>query len=124
MNVPLGRRGDLWSWPSPLPGVALDRMQFGENAAVKLFTEPHDAVWASIYNEQTHEELRFDFDSHLVDTLGIWITRGGWNGYHHVALEPGIGAPDPLDAAVKDWRRFELIMPNETRRWRFTITVT
>lgn len=123
MNVPLGRRGDLWSWPAPMPGIALDQMHLGENAAVKLFTEPRDAVWASIYNEQTQEELRFDFDSRLVDTLGIWITRGGWNGYHHVALEPGIGAPDALDAAVQDWRRFELVMPNETRRWRFTVTV-
>lgn len=124
INVPLGRRGDLWSWPEPQPGIALDRMQLGENGAAKVFTEPGDAVWASIYNEQTQAELRFDFDARRVDTLGIWITRGGWNGYQHVALEPGIGAPDPLDAAVKDWRRFGLVMPNETHSWRFTITVT
>ena len=124
INVPLGGRGDLYAWPQPIEEVALDQLDLGgRKAAVKLFTEPHAASGAIIQNERTGDTLRLEFDSRQVDTLGIWLTRGGWNGYHHLALEPGIGAPDSLEVAVNSWRRFGLLMPNETLRWRFHLTL-
>ena len=125
MGVPLGVRGDRIEWPHPIDGVALDQLDFGRpNAAVKLFTEAGAASSATIFNDRTGDALRFEFDARRVDTLGIWLTRGGWKGYHHLAVEPGIGAPDPLDIAVEQWKRFALVMPDETYRWRFTMTVT
>jgi galactose mutarotase-like enzyme len=125
IGVPLGTRGDRVQWPYPVDGVALDQLDFGRpHAAVKLFTEEGAATSATIRNEQTGDALRFDFDPRRVDTLGIWLTRGGWNGYHHLAVEPGIGAPDPLDVAVEQWKRFALVMPDQTYRWRFTVTIT
>jgi hypothetical protein len=125
IGVPLGSRGDMIQWPSPRHGVALDQLDFGRpNAAVKLFTEEGAASSATIRNERTGDALRFEFDPKRVDTLGIWLTRGGWNGYHHLAVEPGIGAPDPLDIAVEQWKRFALVMPDQTYRWRFTVTIS
>ncbi|NJS14752.1 MAG: hypothetical protein HC788_09300, partial [Sphingopyxis sp.] len=94
LGVPLGARGDKIAWPYPLEGVALDQLDFGTpNAAVKLFSEERAATSATIRNARTGDALRFDFDPQSVDTLGVWLTRGGWRGYHHLAVEPGIGAP-------------------------------
>jgi galactose mutarotase-like enzyme len=125
VGVPLGIRGDLIRWPHPEEGVALDQLDLGRpNAAVKLFTKQGAASGALVHNDRTGDSLRFEFDPRRVDTLGIWLTRGGWNGYHHLAVEPGIGAPDPLDVAVTEWKRFALVMPDETYRWRFTLTVS
>jgi hypothetical protein len=125
IGAPLGSRGDMMPWPYPTEGVALNRLDLGRpNAAVKLFTEERAASSAILHNERTGDGLRFDFDPRRVDTLGIWLTRGGWNGYHHLAVEPGIGAPDALDVAVEGWKRFALVMPDQTYRWQFTITLS
>jgi hypothetical protein len=125
IGVPLGSRGDMIPWPYPTDGVSLDQLDFGRpNAAVKLFTEQKAASSATIRNEHSGDALRFDFDPRRIDTLGIWLTRGGWNGYHHLAVEPGIGAPDPLDVAVEGWKRFALVMPDQTYRWQFLITLS
>jgi galactose mutarotase-like enzyme len=125
INVPLGERGDRIDWPTPIEGINLDRLDLGRpNAALKLFSEAGSVSSATLRNERTGDALRFDFDPRHVDTLGVWLTRGGWRGYHHLAVEPGIGAPDPLDVAVEGWQRFGLVSPDETYRWQFTMTLT
>jgi hypothetical protein len=125
IGVPLGGRGDMIPWPYPTEGVVLNQLDFGRpKAAVKLFTEEGAASSATIRNERSGDTLRFDFDPRRVDTVGIWLTRGGWNGYDHLAVEPGIGAPDPLDVAVEGWKRFALVQPDQTYRWQFTITLS
>ena len=123
-NVALGSRGDTFAWPNPLPDVDLSRLDLGGRAAIKLFTKPNEATGAAIRNEKTGDELRLDFDPRRIDTIGVWLTRGAWNNYHHIAVEPGIGAPDPLDVAVEQWKQFGLVMPDTTYRWRFTLTLT
>ena len=125
IGMPFGKRGELIAWPYPMEGVALNELDFGRpNAGIKLFTEEGAVSSATIRNERTGDALRYDFDPRRVDTVGIWLTRGGWNGYHHLAVEPGIGAPDPLDVAVEGWKRFALVLPDQTYRWQFTITLS
>lgn len=124
VNVALGGRGDAVAWPKPLPDVDLSYLDLGGTAAVKLFTKPHEASGAILRNDRTGDTLRLDFNPRQVDTIGIWLTRGAWNGYHHLAVEPGIGAPDPLDVAVEQWKQFGLVLPDGTYRWRFTLTVS
>ncbi len=121
MNLPLGEQGAVVTWPAPLPGVRLDRLDLGGPAAVKLFSEERAVSAAAIRHRPTGEELRFEFDPRVVNTLGVWLTRGGWNGYHHLALEPGIGAPDALDIAVNGWKRYGLVLPGDIMRWRFRL---
>ncbi len=91
---------------------------------VKLVTEPLKTGYAALWNERTGDCLAFEFDVKQIDTLGIWLTRGGWNGYHHVALEPTNGAPDALDIAVNEWKRFSSLPPGEMREWEFSITAS
>ena len=125
MNLPLGTRGDDLAWPQPRADVALDALDLGpQPAGIKFFTKPHTATGAVIHNPLTGDGLRFDFDPRRVDTVGVWLTRGGWRGYHHLAVEPGIGSPDPLDVAVQGWKHFGLVLPNETYQWQFSMTLT
>ena len=126
MGCPLGPRGACWAWPEPIQGISLDRMDFGPYgpAAVKLFTTPLPTGYAAIRNDQTGETLKVVFDSSLHNTLGIWLTRGGWRGHHHLALEPTNGAPDALDLAVSNWKRFATLGPRETRTWKLELVVS
>ena len=124
-GCPLGSRGDEWDWPRPAPAIDLSRLELGgEGRAVKLFTEPLAEGNAAIWNTNTGERLTFEFDTDEIDTLGIWINRGGFGGFHHVALEPTNGAPDPLDVAVRDWKRFGRLGANEVRQWSFRIRLS
>jgi len=68
---------------------------------------------AGLVNSATRDRLRFEWDTKVNNTLGLWLTRGGWNGYHHVVLEPINGAPDPLDVAAKAGR-CGIVPPRET----------
>jgi len=124
INCDLGGRGTVISWPSPRPEMRLDRLDFGrDNAAVKFFTEPLTLGVAAIRNERTGDYVAFSCDTGELDTFGVWINRGGWDGYHHVAIEPTNGAPDPLDVAVEEWRRFSVVEPGKTARWSLDISL-
>jgi len=121
-DCPLGSRGDAWDWPQPDSALDLSQLDLGkEGRAVKLFTEPHCEGYAAIRNANSGDQITFEFDPDEIDTLGIWINRGGFGGFHHVALEPTNGAPDALDVAVRDWKRFGCLEPGETKQWGFRI---
>jgi galactose mutarotase-like enzyme len=49
--------------------------------------------------------------------LAVWITRGGWHGHHHLALEPTVAPADtPEHSAVP------LIAPGATACWSIALT--
>jgi len=124
INAPLGNAGDEWDWPAPAEGIRPDAFDLGKgDSAVKFFTPPLRCGEAAIENIRTGDFLRLGFSTTELNTLGVWINRGGWGGYHHAAIEPTNGAPDPLDAAVNGWRRFSRLDPGETRRWEIWIEV-
>lgn len=120
-------RGWAIGWPQPTeaPEIQFDHMILEqanpERAAIKMFTLRKKAAWAAIRNTKTGDSISYHFDPQILDTLGIWINRGGWNGYQHVALEPSTGAPDPLDVAVTGWERFRTIAPGAEQTWRVEI---
>ena len=124
-DCPLGRQGDTWDWPRPDSTIDLSRLDLGgEGRAVKLYTQPLSEGHAAIWNEKTGEQLTFEFDTREINTLGIWINRDGFGGFRHVALEPTNGAPDALDVAVRDWKRFSRLDPAESRHWDFRIRLS
>ncbi|MBN1910315.1 MAG: hypothetical protein JW818_11290 [Pirellulales bacterium] len=124
-GCPLGQRGDEWDWPAPVPGVDLARFDLGgPDRAVKLYTLPMNEGWATIQNEDSGESLTFRFDHKQLDTMGIWINRGGWNGYQHIAIEPTNAAPDALDLAVNEWKRHGCLQPDQTTSWGFSIELS
>lgn len=124
INCGLGSRGDLIPYPRPAPGIDLERLRFERAAAaVKFFTEPLSLSCAALRNRRNGEYIVFSADPRELNTFGVWINRGGWSNFHHVAIEPTNGAPDPLDLAVEEWRRFSQLAPNESRRWTLNIVL-
>lgn len=120
INFEHSGRGDRWRWP----GSGWDRVDAIERGdAVKLFTAPLREGWAEIRHEDTGEGIRYDWDTGELNTLGVWINRGGWDGYHHVAIEPTHGAPDPLDLAVRKWKRHATLAPGASTAWTVRITL-
>jgi len=67
----------------------------------KVFASPLSEGFAAIQNQATGDRLEFEWNPSENGTLGIWLTRGGWHGHHHFALEPANGEPDALTTAVQ-----------------------
>ena len=122
INTPFGGRGSALQLPDPAPGIHLDHLDFGPgvSAAVKYFTDKLDAGRAALVRPAQGRRLVFEFDRAELPTLGVWINRGGWAGFRHVALEPTNGAPDPLDVAVS-WERCQWLAPGTERSWSMTL---
>jgi hypothetical protein len=111
--------GSTRSWPEPLPGVELDWMDFGPHApaCAKLFVDSPSEARAAIVNSETGESLVLRFDARQNPALGIWITRGGWNGYEHVALEPTNLPFDSLAEATPKATSARVLPPKGERTW-------
>jgi len=110
-------------WPEPLPDVNLSRMDFGPHgpACAKLFVESPSVACAAIVNSHTRDSLVLRIDVRQNPALGIWITRGGWYGYEHAALEPTNVASDSL-AEVASKATSALVLPPEGERaWRIRL---
>jgi galactose mutarotase-like enzyme len=106
-------------WPEPFPGVNLSRMDFGPHgpACAKLFVESPGVARAAIVNSHTGDSLVLRIDVRQNPALGIWITRGGWHGYEHAALEPTNGASDSLAEAASEGTSALVLPPEEVRAW-------
>jgi galactose mutarotase-like enzyme len=70
-----------------------------ENCA-KLFATPVTEGVAAIQNRETGDRLEFEWSPAENHALGIWLTRGGWHGHDHFALEPTNSDSDSLTLAA------------------------
>ena len=104
----------------------LDSLNFEGNvsSSVKVFAGPLQQGRAEIFNPVSDDSLIFDWDVTDCNTLGIWLTRGGWNGHHHVALEPANGAPDSLAVAAAKGNNCGVLVPFGRKEWRIQIRAT
>jgi hypothetical protein len=75
-----------------------------ENKFAKIFAAPLREGRAAIKNSQTGDGLKFVWDAAEKNALGLWLTRGGWHGHHHFAIEPTNARVDALTAAAKQDR--------------------
>jgi len=102
----------------------VERLSFinGTPACAKSFAGPIGEGHAAIANNDGRDRIVFEWNTELNHTLGLWLTRGGWNGYHHVALEPTNGSPDALADAAKAGH-CGLMKPGEIQAWTVRIGV-
>lgn len=117
--------GDRWAWPEPFAGCRLDRFDFGERepSAVKVFSEPLEVGHAVVRNALDGERLEFHFSLSAISCVGLWINRGGWEGYDHFAIEPSTGAPDSLRAAI-EWNRYRTLAAGAEETWQLRLRIT
>jgi galactose mutarotase-like enzyme len=117
--------GSIRPWPEPIPGVELGRMHFGSHspACAKLFVESPSEGRAAIVNPRTRESIILEFDVRQNPSLGIWLTRGGWYGYEHVALEPTNLVSDSLAEAVPRVTPTVILPPRGERSWTIRLSL-
>jgi hypothetical protein len=102
----------------------IDSLEFGnaQPACAKTYAGPLREGRAAIKNQRSGDRMTFLWDTRLNPTLGVWLTRGGWNGHHHLALEPSNGWPDALaDACARNQRG--LVPPRACLEWQVTIQI-
>jgi len=104
----------------------LDSLDFegSVSSSAKVFAGPLQQGQAEIFNPVSGDSLIFEWDAADCNTLGIWLTRGGWYGHHHVALEPSNGAPDSLAAAAGNGNSCGVLVPFGHKEWRIQIRAT
>ena len=61
-----------------------------------------------------------------VPQVGVWLNCRGWaprgkRPYYNLAIEPGIGAPDALEEAVRSWGAFRTLSPGEETGWEVEV---
>lgn len=71
------------------------------NRCEKIFARPITEGSAGIHNRASGDRLDFIWDAAEIDSLGLWLTRGGWHDHHHFAIEPANGDADALPVAAR-----------------------
>jgi galactose mutarotase-like enzyme len=66
----------------------------------KLVAGPLTEAFCGIHNSKTGERFDFEWNAAENNALGLWLTRGGWHGHHHFAIEPTNAGADALTEAV------------------------
>ncbi len=94
----------------------------GHLGCSKIFAGPIQNGRAAIKNSWSGDRLAFEWDTKINNMLGIWLTRGGWHGQHHMALEPCNGHADSI-AEAKMRGHCGIIQPNSRIQWHVTIRV-
>lgn len=109
IDVPAETR-ELLGKPAWLDTLDLSTVPDG---CVKTFASPLNEGRAAIANKVTGDRLALSWNVQEHDILGIWLTRGGWRGHHHLALEPTSGMPDSL----AEHSRCAILPARGTRTW-------
>ncbi len=93
-----------------------------EGGSLKSFAWPLREGAAALYNQLSGDFLKLEWNPAENDTLGFWLTRGGWHGHHHLALEPTNGAPDELVSAAGQ-NRCGIVPAHGSKAWSLTVQV-
>jgi hypothetical protein len=91
-----------------------------EKNCAKIFAASVSEGFVAINNPTTGDHLEFEWDPLENNTLGLWLTRGGWHGHHHFALEPMNADTDSLVEAAER-KRSGVVGASGTASWRLSI---
>ena len=123
---PLPAYTDGASWPHA-HGLDLAAVQLntsGVAASTKLYAGPLASTegWAALHDPAHGFAVGFAFPPAVCTHLGLWLNRGAWGGYTHVALEPATGPTEFLSEASE--RGAVLVVPGgSSATWWVTLAV-
>jgi hypothetical protein len=89
----------------------------------KVFIGPLRAGYAALVNPGTRDRLTFEWAARPMNWLGVWLTRGGWHGHHHLALEPTNARCDSLAQAVAEGHPCSRVRAGGTVEWTVRLRV-
>jgi hypothetical protein len=119
-------QGTVLPWPASHPGCDLSRADLRgvEPQCAKVFVGPLETACVRI-RSAAGPWLGLEWPVEWAPYAGVWITRGGWRGLHHWAVEPTNIPLDRLaDGLLRpDLRRLVMLQPGETRSWQVTVTL-
>lgn len=93
-----------------------------ENNSAKIFAAPVSEGLAAIGNPVTGDRLEFEWNPVENDALGLWLTRGGWHGHHHFAIEPTNANDDSLAVATAR-NHCSTVAGNSSVTWQLSLRV-
>jgi hypothetical protein len=93
-----------------------------EQKCAKVFACPVSEGWVAIKNEAQADRMEFSWDAGENNSLGLWLTRGGWHGHHHFAMEPTNADDDSLSVAAGR-KRCGAVAGHGTASWHFFLRV-
>jgi len=101
----------------------VDSLEFETQAPAfaKVFASPLRQGKAAVFNCVSGDQLTLRWDAAENNALGIWLTRGGWNDHHHLALEPANGASDSLALAAGAGKCRGVLPAGGRKRWNVEI---
>jgi hypothetical protein len=121
-------RDDIVSWPGGIGGDPA-RFVLPERGgwAVKLFGDSGSGP-VVLTDPRQGERLELTVSAAEVPQVGLWLNPGGWapagrTPYYNVGVQPSIGAPDRLEAAVLRWQTARLLEPGGDVRWELTVAL-
>jgi hypothetical protein len=101
----LGEPGQRYAWPiveTPVGATDMSRTQAGDTGISCVhYATNLEAGWYAVEDEATGDGFLLTFPVALCPYLWLWLTYGGWRGYHHVIVEPWTSYPVNLATAVK-----------------------
>jgi hypothetical protein len=93
-----------------------------ERNSAKIFAAPVSEGLAAIGNPVTGDRLEFEWSPVENDALGLWLTRGGWHGHHHFAIEPANANDDSLAVATAR-NHCGTVAGNSSVSWQLSLRV-
>ncbi len=93
-----------------------------ERGHEKIFAAPVSEGWAAVTNQSPDDRLEFNWNPAENNTLGLWLTRGGWHGHDHFALEPMNADTDALSLAIERKRCSE-VAGSGSVNWQLRVQV-
>jgi hypothetical protein len=101
----LGEPGRPYKWPNVATPLGATDMSRTRPAHTGIFCGHYatelEAGWYAVEDEATGDGFLLTFPVHLCPYLWMWLSYGGWRGYHHVIVEPWTSCPVNLANAVK-----------------------
>lgn len=123
-NAPIepGQRG---RWPDFGRGFRLDRGEYGapDDSFCKGFLSTARAARIGIVNDASSERLLMTVDPAKTASWGYWVSRGGWEGHTHWAIEPTNAMSDSPDTLSVD-DPASTIRPAERRSWTVELALS
>lgn len=101
----LGLAGQRYPWPMLPSGHGVADMSVARAAAANVnaghYATDLAAGWYAVEDTRRGQTLLFEFDLAVCPYLWMWLSYGGWRGYHLAVIEPWTSCPVTLSEAVE-----------------------
>jgi hypothetical protein len=102
----LGQPGQRYSWPhleTPAGKIDMSRTRSrASGLSCGHYATDLEGGWYAVEDLATGQGFLLKFSAEACPYLWMWLSYGGWRGYHHVIVEPWTSYPVNLAEAVQN----------------------